>query len=162
MACLHPESCTSLMSAKLPFQVWSHEQGANRTSKQLQGTSCEPGLSSKDTWQQNSEQSFYENLGQKLQSSMTGACRYSCSCVMCVHDPCCPSDTIKTCPQHVCRHLVPRFMPWTQHTLKRFLAQKLPAGSILVPACGPGKPSVRGSCVQLAFSLAVDKCTCRT
>lgn len=29
-------------------------------------------------------------------------------------------------------------MPWTNYTMQRFVAQKLPHGPILVPACGPG------------------------
>lgn len=50
------------------------------------------------------------------------------------------------------RHLVPRFMPWTQHTLQCFLAQKFPPGSILVPACGPGH-----ELVMLAESFPDDR-----
>ncbi|KAL0018269.1 hypothetical protein WJX79_009042 [Trebouxia sp. C0005] len=50
------------------------------------------------------------------------------------------------------RHLVPRFMPWTQHTIRRFLAQKLPPGLILVPACGPGH-----ELVMLANSFSEDR-----
>ena len=44
-------------------------------------------------------------------------------------------------------------MPWTQHTLKHFSTQKLPAGSILVPACGPGKSSVPNGCMHARSNL---------
>lgn len=36
------------------------------------------------------------------------------------------------------RYLVPRFQPWAQHALTAFKQHRLPAGSIIVPACGPG------------------------
>ena len=37
-----------------------------------------------------------------------------------------------------CRELVPRFMPSIQQTLDCLTSKALPAGSIIVPGCGPG------------------------
>lgn len=36
------------------------------------------------------------------------------------------------------RRLAPLFLPWIDQLLNLFIAQSMPKGSVLAPACGPG------------------------